>query len=71
MPKLQRIKGFYTTGDMAVELAERHHKILYVINRHTPVIEPVGRLGKYRVYDDKAFAAVRAALKKIRETRGE
>lgn len=54
-----------TVGELARKLQQPAHRIDYIIKtRH---IEPVGRAGGYRVFDDAACERIQAELAARRE----
>lgn len=53
----------FSVGDMATRLSQPVHRITYVIRSRN--IQPVGKAGGVRVFDDSALAQVEHALRRM------
>lgn len=69
MSRFESIGGeaMWTTGSMSDETGEPLWRILYAIKSRA--IPASARLGSARVYDDRAFAQVKAAIQEIKSSR--
>ncbi|HKI33596.1 MAG TPA: hypothetical protein VKA46_17205 [Gemmataceae bacterium] len=54
-----------TPGVIATELGASLSRVLYVLQKHSQDIKPIGRAGVLRLYDCRAVAMVRHELNAI------
>jgi hypothetical protein len=65
-----RVPQLRTPGVIAEELDAPLNRVLYVLQKRSHVIKPIGRAGVLRLYDRDAVEAVREELRAMDERKG-